>query len=563
MRVPAIIKGKRLKLFIRLVINGLGQAFFTVGTVWLIRLAFDSFITTSHSNPLRLMMWVGVGLVIAAGCMSWLKMMERIDAERMGQDYTHRIRMVLFKHLSSLAPRAIQRRSRGAIVLRFVGDLNSLRKWVSLGLARLTVAVVTTVVTLLALSVVNWVLALGVAVVLAAGAAQTVTLGKKIRLAVMESRRRRSYLAANVNEKVSSMAVVQVFGQSDREQKHLGRQSRRLKEAMVSQAKQIGLMRAITHSTTALACGAVLLLGAYEVAYARTTPGTVVAAITIVSFLTPAIRDLGRVYEYWQSYHVSMEKINRFLDTPSLVTEVKNARNLKPGPGRLEFRNVKLSGSVKGITAEVEPGTIIALVGPNGAGKSTLLSLAARLIDPDRGRILLDGQNIAKCSLSSTRRAIGMMSPDLPLLRGKIDKNLRYRWPEAPDEEVERVKRLCEIDKVVSELPDGDQTRLTEEGGNLSLGQRQRIALARSLLGNPSLLLLDEADAHMDHSTGRLLDKILAEYRGTVLLVTHNPDRLASADIIWRIKNGRLVDINESVKNVESEENREVIVSCT
>jgi ABC-type bacteriocin/lantibiotic exporter with double-glycine peptidase domain len=203
---------------------------------------------------------------------------------------------------------------------------------------------------------------------------------------------------------------------------------------------------------------------------------------------------------------------------------------------------------------------VIALVGPNGAGKSTLLSLAARLIDPDKGRILLDGQNIAKCSLSSTRRAIGMMSPDLPLLRGKIDKNLRYRWPEAPDEEVKRVKTLCEIDKVVGELREGDQTRLTEGGGNLSLGQRQRIALTRALLGNPSILLLDEADAHMDHSTGMLLDKILAEYRGTVLLVTHNPDRLSSADIIWSIKKGQLVDKGDSANKIERKKLREVIM---
>ena len=324
MQIPSILKGKRLTLFVRLVANGLGQAFFTVGTVLLIRLAFDNLITTTHTNPLRLMMWIGFGLVTAAGCMAWLRMIERIDAERMGQDYTHRIRMVLFNHLSSLAPRAIQRRSRGAIVLRFVGDLNSLRRWVSLGLVRVTVASVTMLGALLALSIVNWVLALGVAVVLGAGVIQTLSLGKRIRSAVKESRRRRSHLAANVNEKVASMAVVQVFGQSDREQRRLGKQSRRLKNAMVAKARQIGLMRAITQSTTALASGVVLLLGVNEVASGRTTPGTIVAAITIVGLLVPALRDLGRVYEYWQEAQIALQKIGQFLSTPSLVSEVKN-----------------------------------------------------------------------------------------------------------------------------------------------------------------------------------------------------------------------------------------------
>jgi ABC-type multidrug transport system fused ATPase/permease subunit len=561
MNIPSVLKGKRLRLFVRLVANGFGQALFTVSTVLLVKLAFDRLITKNPSEPLSLMVWVGLGLVTIAGSMAWLRMMERIDAEKMGQDYTHRIRMTLFDHLSKLAPRAIQKRSRGAIVLRFVGDLNSLRKWVSLGLVRVTVATVTAFGALLVLSIVNWVLALGVAVVLAAGVLQTLTLGKRMRDAVKESRRRRSYLAANVNEKVSSMAVVQVFGQADREQKRLGKQSRRLKNAMIAQARQIGLMRAITQSTTTLACGVVLLLGVNQVASGRATPGTIVAAITIVGLLVPALRDLGRVYEYWQEAQVALQKIGQFLSTPSLVSEGRNAPDLKPGPGRLEFRNVKLSGSLYGISAIAEPGKVIALVGPNGAGKSTLLTLAARLIDPDKGRVLLDGQNIAKYSLASTRRAIGMMSPDLPLLRGTIDKNIRYRWPDAPEEEVERVKKLCEIDKVVSELSDGDGTRLTEGGENLSLGQRQRIALARSLLGNPALLLLDEADAHMDQSTGMLLDSILSEYRGTVLQVTHNADRLARADIVWCIRNGRLVDESYSENKRERREIKEVIMS--
>jgi ABC-type multidrug transport system fused ATPase/permease subunit len=262
--------------------------------------------------------------------------------------------------------------------------------------------------------------------------------------------------------------------------------------------------------------------------------------MAIVALLVPALRDLSRVYEYWQESRVSSQKIRSFLNTPSLVYEVRNAPDLKPGPGRLEFYGVGLSGIVNEVTTLAEPGAIVALVGPNGAGKSTLMSLAARLIDPDEGRILLDGQDLAKHSLTSVRRAIGMVSPDLPLLRGTVNKNLRYRWPKAPEEEVNRVRAMCGIDEVLAELPEGDQTRVTEGGGNLSLGQRQRIALARALLGNPSILLLDEADAHLDSNANRILKRILDEYTGTVLWVTHNPERLAKADIIWRMENGRL-----------------------
>jgi ABC-type multidrug transport system fused ATPase/permease subunit len=543
MRFRTLIKGRRLPLFSRLVANGLGQAAIVVSTVLLVRLAFDRFIRTSEADSYPVMLWVGLGLVAAAACMSCLRMLERVDAEQLGQDYTHRLRIKLFDHLSKLAPRALQRRSRGAIVLRFVGDLNALKRWVSLGLARVIVAGVTTAGALLALSMVNWVLALGVTAILVAGALYALGVGKQLREAVKESRRRRSYLAANVNEKVASMAVVQVFGQSDRERRRIGRQSNRLRKAMVARARRIGLLRAVTQSTTALASGAVLLLGASQVASGRATPGTVVAAMTIVGLLVPALRDLGRVYEYWHDARVSSRKIQQFLQTPTLVNDLAGAPDLKPSQGRLEFVDVSLLGSLKGVTAVAGSGQVVALVGPNGAGKSTLLSLAARLIDPDEGRVVLDGQDLAKHSLASVRRAVGMASPDLPLLRGTIDKNLRYRWPDAPVEEIDRVKALCEMDRVLAELSEGEHTRVTEGGGNLSLGQRQRIALARALLGSPSVLLLDEADAHLDHDSSGVLERILSEYRGTVLLATHSADRIAAADVIWRLEHGRLVEV--------------------
>lgn len=217
MKLPSIIKGRRLKIFFRLVGNGLAQALTMIITVLLVRLAFDRLITTPDVSQSHIALSVGSGLMASAVCIGWLRMMERVDAERMGQSYIHQVRMMLFEHLSALAPRALQRRSRGAIVLRFIGDLGALMRWVSLGLVRISVAGVTTLFSLLALSVINFRLALAVTAVLSLGVFYALGLGKQIRKTVKESRRYRSYLAANVNEKVAAMAVVQIFGQSDRE----------------------------------------------------------------------------------------------------------------------------------------------------------------------------------------------------------------------------------------------------------------------------------------------------------------------------------------------------------
>lgn len=544
MRIRSVIKGRRYRLLVRLVANGMCQAILTIALALLIRLAFDRFITSAGPRPINMVIFIGCGLVMIAVCTSWLRMRERIDSEQLGQDYIHRIRLDLFKHLTKLAPRALQKKGRGSIVLRFIGDLNAIKRWVSLGLARITVAGVTIAGTMAAMFVLNWVLASAVVLVIALGAFCILRLGKQIQATVKEGRRRRSFLATNVNEKIASMAVVQVFGQSAREQRRVRRQSNRLKKAMVARAGKIGLLRAIVQSTTILATGVVVLLGIYEIRAEHTSPGTVVAVLTVVGLLIPALRGLGRVYEYWHDAQISSKKIRQFLKTPTLITEVANAPDLKPGNGRLEFSGISLLGVINKVTITAESNKVIGITGPNGAGKSTLIMLAARMIDPDEGKILINGQNLAAHNISSVRRAVGIVSPDLPLLRGKIEKNLRYRCPDAPAEEIKRIKALCEIDNILSDLPEGDQTRLTEGGLNLSLGQRRRVELARALMGNPEILLLDEADAHLDHSAKALLDKILAEFQGTVLTVTHNPQRLAHVDSFWIMDNGRLIEVD-------------------
>jgi ABC-type multidrug transport system fused ATPase/permease subunit len=136
-----------------------------------------------------------------------------------------------------------------------------------------------------------------------------------------------------------------------------------------------------------------------------------------------------------------------------------------------------------------------------------------------------------------------MVSPDLPLLRGTVKKNLLYRCPSAPAEEIERIWRLCGIHELLTELPAAERTRVTEEGHNLSLGQRQRIELARAFLGNPRIILFDEADVHLDKNAGRVLNRILSQYNGTIIWVTHRLNWLNSADCIWKIENGHLINI--------------------
>ena len=538
--LPRVGGGGRGWLLVALVGNGLGQATAAVVTALVVERAFSRYLVAGVPRPdARAVLVVAATLGAAALGSAWLRSRERVDAERLGQHYTHELRLRLFAHLTATSSRRLQQHSQGATVLRFIGDLTALRKWISLGLARLIVATMMTGGSLLALLVLSPTLGLVVLGVLVLGTTWSLVVGRGLRGAAREARRRRSRLAANVNEKVGAVAVVQAFGQAEQEQDRVRRQSRRLQRAMVEQARFAGRLRGISEGTAGGATAAVIIVGVTGGA----PPASVAATMTIVGLLAAPLRDLGRVQEYWHGAQVSREKLRAFLARPTGLVEVQGAPGLEAGAGRLELDDVTVDGVLHGVTATAESGQVVAVVGPNGAGKTTLLSVAARLLDPDAGSVLLDGQDLAAHPAADARRRLGLVGPDLPLLRGTIERNLCYRWPDAPRHEVERVMTLCGLDEVVATLPDGVDTRIAEGGAGLSAGQRQRLSLGRALLGNPSVLLLDEADANLDRAAATVVDDVLTAHPGTTLVVTHRRERLATADVVWCLEDGRLVEV--------------------
>lgn len=542
MKVPVLLSPRRRKLLLRLIFNGAAQAGVAAWVAWSIQHIFDGVLRHGQQGAALSLYWIGAGLLASALALFWLRRTEHVDAERLGQDYTNEIRLSLFDRMRHSNLRDFQRRGRGATMLRFIGDLNSLRRWVSLGLARLTVGGVSAVGAIIVLTILSWRLALAAGLVLSAGVAVLLVMGRKMQAAVVEARRRRSRLATNVSEKITSLAVLQVFGRSDDERKRVAKQSGRLRDAMVDQARVAGVLRGISDSVTAVASFTVLLVGAFQVLAGLTTPGTVVAAIGIVGLLTPSLRDLGRVYEYWQTAQVAQQKILNFLTLPLLDASDSELPPLLPGPGQLTFCDASIDGALHQFSAEIDAGQQIAIVGPNGAGKSSLLCAVARLINLDEGHIFLDGQDIALHDSESVHRVISMLSPDLPLMRGTLQQNLIYRAPKADKEHIEQIVYLCGIDELFRELPKGLDTRVTEAGLNLSPGQRQRIALARALMGNPVILLLDEADENLDPQASRILDQVLEQRRGTTVVITHRLERARKADLIWYIAEGRLLE---------------------
>jgi ABC-type multidrug transport system fused ATPase/permease subunit len=553
--LPTIFAGTRRQLLLRLVCNGFTQASLVICSMFLVRHAFnvlfnpefnDAEVHLFELDEVWQVVVFAVLLLGSTGLTAWLRFIERVDAERLGQEYIYRVRLAVFDRMRYFMPRALSNRSTGTSMLRFVSDISAIRRWVSFGLARIVVSSIVAVISIGVLGYLDGYLAICSTIILSLGLLWNIKLGPRMRQVVLDSRRIRGYLANNITEKIHSFAVIQAFNQQTKERKLFSRQSRQLRDAMIGRARAMSRMRVVNEGAGALSMAAILSIGSLEVFRDQTSTGNVAAALAVVSFLSNAFRDFGRINEYLQAYRISTKKIIEFMQTRRLLGRSSKQPSLLVEKGVIELRNIHLEGVLENISATVPGGARLAIVGDNGAGKSTLLQVIARLVDPDKGKILIDGQDIGKCNLASVREAIGIVSPDLPLLKGSVRKNLRYRKPDAPQEEIDRVKQLCRIDDLIIQLPGGEDFRIQEDGRNLSLGQRHKLTIARALLGQPAILVVDEIDANLDEQTALVLEKVIRDFSGTVLMVSRSADRLALADMYWRLEQGKLIAVEQN-----------------
>lgn len=534
MRLPPLLVGRRRGLFASLLVNGVAQGVLAVSTAWLVMQIFD-YLGSSQQG----VVWLFMGLVTAVFVTAMLRRSERIAAERLGQHFAGSVRGRLYRRLLSSNAREFKRRRKGAVLLKFVGDLSALRRWVSLGLARLVVAGTAVAIALGALFWLHWPFAIGVVMILTLSAMWILWQAEGLRDAIAETRRRHAHLASNVTEKLGNLQTVQAFGQAHRERRLLRRQSDRLIEASVTKAGRIGSLRAVIDATAG-GCVVTVLALAYLTPPAGLTPGMVAAVISIIGFLTPPLRELGRAQEYWLTARVARANLLTVAGASERLRERRQGSPLQVDRGAVRLRNVRVRGVMAGISGEVPGGTRVALTGANGSGKSTLLGLIGRLFDPDRGAVFIDGQNIRRVQLASLRRQVAFVSADVPLIGGSLRKNLCYGAGRVTEERLEKVLRECELNVVVGRLSGGLDARVAGGGSSLSQGERLRVGLARALLQEPRVLLLDEPDAHLDLQAVRALHRTIRAFAGTVILATHRKSTLERCDVRWHLQDGQL-----------------------
>jgi ATP-binding cassette, subfamily B, bacterial len=276
------------------------------------------------------------------------------------------------------------------------------------------------------------------------------------------------------------------------------------------------------------------------------SPGAVVAAMLVAGLLAPRLQELGRIYEYWTAAAIAREKQERLLRLRPARAGAMNrgGRDLAAGPGEMVLSGVALDGLLAPLDLTIAPGDRLCIVGENGAGKSSLLQVMAGLRSPDAGTVALNGQDLAVTDARQLRKAISLVSCDLPLLRGSLRFNLTYGVPRASESALSEVIEACDLQGLVGRLPKGLDTSLSEQQTRFSAGERMRIALARGLLAKPQVLLLDEMEAHLDAEGTQALDKVIRRFAGPVVFITHQQARAGLASRTVTLRAGQPAEVS-------------------
>lgn len=488
-----------------------------------------------------------VACLVLAGLGAALGVLRAIEftvTEKAGYEVVRRLRMDMYAHLQRMLPAHLLHRARGGLLLRLTGDLSMLRMWLSRGQLQGSSAAITLAAGLTGAFVLDRTMACALVAVLCLGAAISVSSGRSMRAVTRTMRRRRSLVIGNITEQLNALSVTQVAGRTGGEYARLSRQNDSLNRALGRVAALRGRLRGVATGTGMLATAAVVTTGVVEARRGGVLPSTVLLEVLIARFLTRPVRTLGLMHDYWHRGTVSRQKILDFLASSSRQEQAELHPPLRVRRGQVTFTDVTVQGALTGFSAVAESGTVVAITGGAGSGATAVLDLVARRADPDRGSVTIDEQDLSLTHPGSIGSGVGMVSPDLPLMRGTVTRNLTYAARTASPQEVQRVAFGLGIDQVVSRLGGaGVGEWLVEGGHNMASADRQLIALGRALMGNPPILLLDRPFDGMDPASRVLARAMVLRHRGTVLWCTDEPDDLAEADVIWVLDSGQRIEV--------------------
>jgi ATP-binding cassette subfamily B multidrug efflux pump len=510
-----------------------------------IRAAID---TLTHAFGLaRLLRYAGllIGLALIKGIFQyWM----RVIIIGISRDIEYDLRNDLFRHLVELSPDYYGRTRTGDIMARATNDLNAVRMMLGPGIMYWTETSLTFLLAIVIMLSVDWRLALFAVLPAPLVSLAVIFFGRAIHTRFERIQAMFSDISSRVQENLAGVRMVRAFAQEQAELRHFEILNRQYIKENIRLVRISGVFQPLLEALIGLTFLVVLWYGGYQVLGGRISLGSFVMFNTYMGILVWPMIALGWVVNLMQRGRASLERINQiFREKPSIAAppEPVPLSNVR---GEIEFRGASMaypSGlALDRIDLRIEAGTTVAVVGHTGSGKSTLAGLVPRLMDPTAGRVLLDGIDLRDLSPADLRRHIGFVPQEAFLFSATIAGNIAFGVESATDEQIRWAAELAGLAGDIESFPNGYQTMVGERGITLSGGQKQRTAIARAILRNPRILILDDALSSVDTLTEeRILEGLAGVMRGrTVILISHRVSTVRQADRIVVLEKGRIVE---------------------
>jgi ABC-type multidrug transport system fused ATPase/permease subunit len=473
------------------------------------------------------------------------RFLSQVVAQRISYD----LRNDLYAHLQKMSFAYYDKAQTGEIMSRATVDIDAVRMFLSEGFLDIIRNLLMLVGIAILLLILDWRLALMTLAFMPPIAWITMRFHARIRPMWRAIQKTIAIMGTTLQESLMGIKVVKAFSRQKEESKKFKKDADKLYSTMIDTSRQMAINMPMMFTLLSIPTAVVIWFGGSEFMAGRMTIGDVTQFILYLGMLTMPIQMIGMVVGMYTRSVAAGNRILEIMDTASPVTEKPGAVALDNIKGKVSFENVSFKynekvAALQDVSFTVEPGQLVALVGGSGSGKSTLANLISRFYDVNSGRITVDGVDIRDVKLDSLRRHIAIAQQDVFLFSASLKDNIAYGVPDASMEQVIAAAKTAQIHDFIMNLPNGYKTWTGERGLTLSGGEKQRVAIARTLLTNPSVLILDDSTSSVDARTEQLIRKALdGLIKGrTVFIITHRLPIIQNADLILVLKNGELVE---------------------